>query len=209
MCCWLFTALFLEVWTFCGPDLQDRTAESSRLQKQRSTQSTAHSHSTVKCNPSVTVTESSPWRWPSRIETCRSVLRLMISSLCAFVGDSVFVYWQTLEGWRCQILGLYKQCNQFYICTTQCRSILCVTKRYDYTVLYILHLFSTVNNLRNIHYNFFPELNFLIFSLVVNRKMKISVTKKSLICLTCRHIASFISFQVFTSRHVCRRIFAF
>jgi hypothetical protein len=48
-----------------------------------STQSTAHSHSTVKCNPSVTVTESSPWRWPSRVETCRRVLRLMIKlSLC-------------------------------------------------------------------------------------------------------------------------------
>jgi hypothetical protein len=62
---------------------QARTAEGSRPQKQRSTQSTPHSHSTVKCNPSVTVTESSPWRWPSRVETCRSVLRLMIKlSLC-------------------------------------------------------------------------------------------------------------------------------
>jgi hypothetical protein len=49
----------------------------------RSTQSTAHSHSTVKCNPSVTVTKSYPWRWPSRVETSRSVLRLMIKlSLC-------------------------------------------------------------------------------------------------------------------------------
>jgi hypothetical protein len=37
-----------------------RTADSSRLQKQCSTQSTAHSHSTVKCDPSVTVTTSSP-----------------------------------------------------------------------------------------------------------------------------------------------------
>jgi hypothetical protein len=54
------------------------TAENSRLQKQRSKQSTAHSHSNVKCNPSVTVTKSSPWRWPSRVETCRSVLRLTI-----------------------------------------------------------------------------------------------------------------------------------
>jgi hypothetical protein len=55
----------------------------SRLQKQRSTQLTAHSHSTVKCNLSVTITKSSPWRWPSRIETCRSVLQLMIKlSLC-------------------------------------------------------------------------------------------------------------------------------
>jgi hypothetical protein len=48
-----------------------------------STQSTAHSHSTVKCNRSVTVTKSSPWRRPSRVETCRSVLWLMIKlSLC-------------------------------------------------------------------------------------------------------------------------------
>jgi hypothetical protein len=68
----------LEAWTLCGPGLQ-----SSRLQKQRSTQSTAHSHTTIKCNLSVTITKSSPWRWPSRAETCRSVLRLMIKlSLC-------------------------------------------------------------------------------------------------------------------------------
>jgi hypothetical protein len=40
--------------------VQARTAESSRLQKQRSTQSTAHCHSTVKFNLSVTVTKSSP-----------------------------------------------------------------------------------------------------------------------------------------------------
>jgi hypothetical protein len=37
-----------------------RTAESSRLQKQRSTQSTAHSHSTIKCNLSVTITKVLP-----------------------------------------------------------------------------------------------------------------------------------------------------
>jgi hypothetical protein len=48
-----------------------------------STQSTAHSHSTTKCNLSVTITKSSPWRWPSRVETCRCVLQLMIKlSLC-------------------------------------------------------------------------------------------------------------------------------
>jgi hypothetical protein len=48
-----------------------------------STQSTAHYHSTIKCNLSVTITKSSPWRWPKRVETCRSVLRLMIKlSLC-------------------------------------------------------------------------------------------------------------------------------
>jgi hypothetical protein len=48
-----------------------------------STQSTAHSHSTIKCNRSVTITKSYSWRWPSRVETCRSVLQLMIKlSLC-------------------------------------------------------------------------------------------------------------------------------
>jgi hypothetical protein len=41
------------------------------------------SHSTITCNLSVTITKSSPWRWPSRVETCRSVLQLMIKlSLC-------------------------------------------------------------------------------------------------------------------------------
>jgi hypothetical protein len=37
--------------------VQARTTESSRLQKQRSTQSTAHSHSAIKCNLSVTITK--------------------------------------------------------------------------------------------------------------------------------------------------------
>jgi hypothetical protein len=62
--CHLRGELFVTVtlglhFTLRGPGL---TAESSRLQKQRSTQSTAHSHSTVKCNPSVMVTKSSPQR---------------------------------------------------------------------------------------------------------------------------------------------------
>jgi hypothetical protein len=61
-------------------------------QKQRSTQSTAHSHSTVKCNPSVTVTENSAWRWPSRVETCRSVLRLMIKLSLCICWWLVFLY---------------------------------------------------------------------------------------------------------------------
>jgi hypothetical protein len=72
--------------------------QSSRLQKQRSTQSTAHSHSAIKCNLSVTTTESSPWRWPGRVETCRSVLQLMIKlSLCVcwwlvfFVSTRLFI----------------------------------------------------------------------------------------------------------------------
>jgi hypothetical protein len=64
--------------------LQAGTAGSSRLQKQRSTQSTACSHSTIKCNLSVTITKK--WRWPSRVETCRSVLRLMIKL-------SLFICW--------------------------------------------------------------------------------------------------------------------
>jgi hypothetical protein len=68
-----------------GPDHREYTPP-----KQRSTQSRAHSHSTVKCNPSVTVTKSSPWRWPSRVETCRSVLRLKLSScICWWL---VFLY---------------------------------------------------------------------------------------------------------------------
>jgi hypothetical protein len=57
---------------------------------------TAHSHPTIKCNLSVTITKSSPWRWPSRVETCRSVLRLMTKlSLCILLVISVFVqYYQ-------------------------------------------------------------------------------------------------------------------
>jgi hypothetical protein len=69
---------------------QAGTAESPTSRDRReftppvhSTQSTAHCHSTIKCNLSVTITESSSWRWPSRVETCRSVLKLMIKlSLC-------------------------------------------------------------------------------------------------------------------------------
>jgi hypothetical protein len=80
-CCWLCTALFSEAWTLCGPGLhctcavQAGTAEILRLQY--TVQSTAHSHSTIKCNLSVTTAKSSPWRWPRRVETCRSVLQLM------------------------------------------------------------------------------------------------------------------------------------
>jgi hypothetical protein len=81
MCCWLCTALFSEVWT-----LRSRPAGRDRREftpPVHSTQSTAHSHSTMKCNLSVTITKRSPCRWPSRVETCRSVLRLTIKlSLC-------------------------------------------------------------------------------------------------------------------------------
>jgi hypothetical protein len=72
--------------------LQAGTTDSSRLQKQRSTQSTAHSHSNVKCNLSVTVTKSSPWRWPSRVETCRSVLQLIIKLALCICWWLVFLY---------------------------------------------------------------------------------------------------------------------
>jgi hypothetical protein len=59
-----------------------------------STFSALCTHSAVKCNPSVTVMKSSPWRWPSRVKTCRSVLRLMIKlSLCIYWW-SVFLYAQ-------------------------------------------------------------------------------------------------------------------
>jgi hypothetical protein len=78
---------------------QAGTTESSRLQKQRSTQSTAHSLSNIKCNLSVTITKSSPWRWPSRVETCRSVLRLMIKTLFVnLLVISVFVHFTVFAG---------------------------------------------------------------------------------------------------------------
>jgi hypothetical protein len=75
-----------------------------------STQSTAHSHLTIKCNLSVTITKCSPWRWPSRVETCRSVLRLMIKlSLCVcwwllFLFRSVPFFFHLLYSniWRSQ-----------------------------------------------------------------------------------------------------------
>jgi hypothetical protein len=55
-------------------------------------QSTAHSRSTVKCNLSVTKTESSLWRWPSRVETCRSVLQLMKKLFVHLLVINVFCY---------------------------------------------------------------------------------------------------------------------
>jgi hypothetical protein len=82
----------LEAWTVLGPGLQAGTTESSRLQNQRSTQSTAHSHWTIKCNLSVTITKSSPWRWPSRVETCRSVLQLMMQLPLCICWWLVFLY---------------------------------------------------------------------------------------------------------------------
>jgi hypothetical protein len=76
---------FIVEWE-CENSLRSRLAGRDRREftpPVHSTPSTAHSHSTVKCNLSVTITKSSPWRWPSRVETCRSVLKLMIKfSLC-------------------------------------------------------------------------------------------------------------------------------
>jgi hypothetical protein len=90
MCCWLCTALFLEAWTLCGPGLgsagRDRKVHAS------STQSTARSHSTIKCNLSVTITKRSPWRWLSRVETCRSVLQLLIKFSLCICWWLVFLY---------------------------------------------------------------------------------------------------------------------
>jgi hypothetical protein len=89
MCCWLCTALFLQALTLGGPGLHCR---QWRPGPQRSAQSTAHSHSTIKHNLSVTITKSSPWRWPSRVQTCRSVLRLMIKLSLCICWWLVFLY---------------------------------------------------------------------------------------------------------------------
>jgi hypothetical protein len=83
MCCWLCTELFLGAWTLL--QVPQRVHASS-------TQPTAHSHSTMKCNPSVTITKSSSWRWPSRVETCRSVLQLMIKHSLCICWWLVFLY---------------------------------------------------------------------------------------------------------------------
>jgi hypothetical protein len=104
MCCWLRTALY------CICAVQAGTAESSRLQKQRSTQSTAHSRWTIKCYLRVTTTESSPWRTPSRVETCRSECVTIDekNSLCICWWLMFFVYysartWNTLKD-RCFLI---------------------------------------------------------------------------------------------------------
>jgi hypothetical protein len=67
MCCWQCT----------------RGVNFPRSRPAGSTQSTAHSHSTIKCNLSVTITKKFSLKRPSRVETCSSVLQLMIKlSLC-------------------------------------------------------------------------------------------------------------------------------
>jgi hypothetical protein len=114
----------LEAWTLCGPALhcpavQAGTTENSRLQKQRSTQSTAHSHSTIKCNLSVTIIKSSPWRWPSRVETCRSVLQLMIKLSLCICWLLVFLY-NTVHGHgthsKNKTCLSTKKCNEYRNC---------------------------------------------------------------------------------------------
>jgi hypothetical protein len=97
MCCWLCTALFLEAWSLCGPGLSELSVvPACNPGPQRvhasSTQSTAHSHSNIKCNLRVTVTKISPWRWPNRVETCKSVLRLMIKLSLSICWWLVFLY---------------------------------------------------------------------------------------------------------------------
>jgi hypothetical protein len=59
---------------------------------ERSTQSTAHSHSTLKCNLTVPITKRSPWRWSSRVETCGSVLQLTIKLSLWICWWLVFLY---------------------------------------------------------------------------------------------------------------------
>jgi hypothetical protein len=87
------------------------TIEHSGKFNRKRTQPTAHSHSTVKCNLSVTITKSSPWRWASRVETCRSVLQLIIKlSLCicwwlVFLYDIVHGHGHTLYCYICLDTG--------------------------------------------------------------------------------------------------------
>jgi hypothetical protein len=77
MCCWLCTG---------GRDRREFTPPV------HSTQSTAHSHSAITYNLSITVTKSSPWRWPSRVETCGSVLQLTIKLSLCICWWLVFLY---------------------------------------------------------------------------------------------------------------------
>jgi hypothetical protein len=70
---------------------QAGTAESSRHQY------TVHSQQhiltqLIKCKLSVTITKRSPWRWPSSVKTCRSVLRLMIKLSLRICWWLVFLY---------------------------------------------------------------------------------------------------------------------
>jgi hypothetical protein len=79
--------MFRPCWVIFSRDHREFTPP-----KQRSTQAKAHSHSTLKCNLSVTTTESSPWRWPSRVETCKTLFvhLLVVSVFCLwFVWTAV------------------------------------------------------------------------------------------------------------------------
>jgi hypothetical protein len=78
MCCWLCTG---GVNCLRSQPPAAGTAESSRLQKQRSTPSRTHSHSTIKCNPSVTITKMFSLKMTQQ---GRSVLRLMIKPSYCF-----------------------------------------------------------------------------------------------------------------------------
>jgi hypothetical protein len=83
VCCWLCTVYWKPELSVVPVCTVVQCKPGSQRVHASSTQSTAHSHSTIKCNLRVTITKSSPWRWPSRVETCRSVLQSMIKlSLC-------------------------------------------------------------------------------------------------------------------------------
>jgi hypothetical protein len=77
--------------------VQAGTAESSRLQKQRSTQSRAHSRSTIKCNLNVTITNKVLPEDDPAVSKHKSVLRLMIKLSLCVCWWLVFLY-NTVHG---------------------------------------------------------------------------------------------------------------
>jgi hypothetical protein len=77
-----------EIFCYHWTAVQAWTAESSRLQKQGSTQSTAHSHSTIKSNLSVNGNkEVLPEDDPTGSKHVGVCYGWWQNSLCAFVGD--------------------------------------------------------------------------------------------------------------------------
>jgi hypothetical protein len=58
---------------------------------------TAHSHSNIKCNLSVTITKKVSLKMTQQVETCRSVLRLMIKLSLCICWWLVFLY-NTVHG---------------------------------------------------------------------------------------------------------------
>jgi hypothetical protein len=101
MCCWLCTALFLEACTLRGPG-RDRG------------EYTVNSHAIVKCNPSVTVKKISPWRCPSRVETCRNVLRFMIKISLCICWWIVFLIYLSLFVLHISFSSTFSNCKPFF-----------------------------------------------------------------------------------------------